>query len=158
MSQAPVVRRARGLSRPRLVGGAIFAIVVILAATPTYLALAPTWRTLAVRLVCATAAIAGCIRAVRWARDAVAAERISPLDAAEPQPPGPELDPRFLALREDVIESARSRRYFDVVLWPRLVELAGTQLRRPASRWSVLRRGPSMRELSRLVGEIERNP
>ena len=41
------------------------------------------------------------------------------------RPPAPELDARFLALRDDVRYSIRSRRYFDVILWPRLVELGG---------------------------------
>ena len=71
---------------------------------------------------------------------------------------GPELDTRFLALRDDVIYSVRSRRYFDVILWPRLSELAGTELPRPAPRRGIRRRGPSMSELTHLVTEIEGRP
>jgi hypothetical protein len=144
--------------RRYLIGGGIAAVLVTLAAIPTYLALAPAWRTLAVRLVCAVAVAAGCVRAVRWARGVVQAEDVSPLDAPPPPGAGPELDARFLALRDDVIYGTRSRRYFDVILWPRLSELAGTELPRPAARRGIRRRGPSMSELSHLVAEIEGHP
>ena len=144
--------------RRHLIGGSIVAVLVALAAMPTYLALAPAWRTVAVRLVCAVAVAAGCVRAVRWARRVVQAEDVSPLDAPAPPGAGPELDTRFLALRDDVIYSVRSRRYFDVILWPRLSELAGTELPRPAPRRGIRRRGPSMSELTHLVTEIEGRP
>lgn len=146
--------RAKYLRR-HLIGGAIVAVLVALAAMPTYLALAPAWRTVAVRLVCAVAVAAGCVRAVRWARGVVQAEDVSALDVPPPRGAGPELDSRFLALRDDVIESARSRRYFDVIFWPRLSELAGTELLQPVERRGIRRRGPSMSEISSLVAEIE---
>ena len=145
-------------SRRTLVGAGIAATLVALAVMPAYLALAPSWRVLVVRLACAAAVGAGCARAARWARDAVAARGVSLLDAPTPQPPGAEIDARFLALRDDVRYSIRSRRYFDVILWPRLVELGGAGMTPPARRRRLRRRGPSIGELSRLVSEIEGRP
>jgi len=141
------------------VGGAVIVALVVLGAMPAYLALGPSWRPVAVRLACTAAVIAGCVRALRWAREAAAPSAVSPLDGHAPPAAGPELDARFLALRDDVIYGARSRRYFDVILWPRLDALAGTaMLPRPANRRGIPRRGPSMRAISEVVHEIERRP
>jgi hypothetical protein len=134
------------------------AAIAALAAMPAYLALAPSWRVVAVRFVCAAAVVAGCVRAVRWARDAVQAHGTSVLDVPPPPPAGVEIDARFLALRDDVRYSIRSRRYFDVILWPRLVELGGPGMTPPARRRRFRRRGPSIGELSRLVSDIEGRP
>jgi len=123
---------------------------------PAYLALSPPWQPVAVRLSCAAIVAAGCVRALRRARGAMEAEPRSPLDAPPPPAAVPELDARFLALRDDVIHGTRSRRYFDRILWPRLSGLAGTDLPRPAERRGLRRRGPSMSVLARLVTEIER--
>ena len=140
-------------------GAAVVVALVALAAMPAYLALAPSWRPVAVRLVCTAAVIAGCVRALRWARGAAAPSVASPLDGHAPPVPGPELDTRFLALRDDVIYGTRSRRYFDVILWPRLSELAGTEmLPRPADRRGLRRRGPSLRAIDDLVAGIEKRP
>ena len=140
-------------------GGAVVVALVALGAMPAYLALGPSWRPVAVRLVCTTVVIAGCVRALRWARGAAASPVVSPLDAPALPTVGPELDARFLALRDDVIYGARSRRYFDVILWPRLDALAGTaMLPRPANRRGIPRRGPSLRAISEVVAEIERRP
>lgn len=148
--------RARRPHR-RLVGGAVLLALVALAAMPAYLALPPSWRQVGVRLLCGAAVIAGCVRALRWARGAAAPSVVSPLDAPAPPPAVPELDARFLALRDDVIYGARSRRYFDVILKPRLDALAGTEtLPPPAPRRGLRRRGPSLRALAELVTQIER--
>ena len=146
-------------SRRRLVGGAVVVALVALAVMPAYLALSPSWRPVAVRLACTAAVIAGCVRALRWARGAAAPSLVSPLDAPAPPAAGPELDARFLALRDDVIYGARSRRYFEVILWPRLGELARSEmLPRPANRRGLRRRGPSLRAIEELVAEIEKRP
>ena len=146
-------------SRRRLVGGAVIVALMALAAMPAYLALSPSWRPVAVRLACTAAAIAGCVRALRWARGAAAPSVVSPLDGHAPPAAGPELDARFLALRDDVIYGTRSRRYFDVILWPRLQALAGSEmLPRPANRRGIRRRGPSLRAISEVVAEIEKRP
>jgi hypothetical protein len=58
-----------------------------------------------------------------------------------------------------VIYGTRSRRYFEVILWPRLVELARSEmLPRPEDRRGLRRRGPSLRAIEELVAEIERRP
>src|SRR5262245_36244453 len=146
-------------SRRRLAIGALAAAVVALAAMPTYLALPPAWRPAILRLACAAAVVAGCVRAMRWARSAAAPSALSPLDAPPPPAPGPELDARFLALRDDVIYGARSRRYFEVILAPRLAALAGAEGLPPVSTRRGLRpRGPSLDALEALVTEIERRP
>jgi len=146
-------------SRRRLAVGAVAAAVVALAAMPTYLALSPAWRPVVVRLACAAAVVAGCARAMRWARGAAGPSATSPLDAPPPPAPSPELDARFLALRDDVIYGARSRRYFDVILAPRLAALAGARGLPPVPARRGLRpRGPSLAALDALVAEIERRP
>lgn len=142
----------------RLAGLALLGLIAAGGVMPAYLALSPTWRPIAVRLVCTLAVIAGTIRAVRWARKSAAPSQ-SLLDAAVPPMPGPELDQRFLALRDDVLHGTRSRRYYDVILGPRLAALCPTELPAVAARpgWRR-RRGPSLATLSAIVGEIERRP
>ena len=140
----------------RRAGRAILAAVVVLAATPAYLALSPPWQPVAVRLSCAAIVAAGCVRVLRLARGAMEAEPLSPLDRPPPPAAIPDLDARFLSLRDDVTHGMRSRRYFDRVLWPRLSGLAGTDLPRPPEGRGLRRRGPSMSALARLVTEIER--
>jgi hypothetical protein len=147
--------RAEGF-RGRLAGRAILAAIALLVAIPAYLTLDRSWRPLAVRLACALLVIAGAARARRWVREALAASDDSPIDAPPAAPPAPEMDARFMALRDDVIASARSRRYFDVVLWPRLLDLAGEELPRPPARRALRWLGPSLSTLSAVIGRIER--
>jgi hypothetical protein len=140
----------------RRAGRAILAALVVLAATPAYLALSPPWQPVAVRLSGAAIVIAGCVRLLRLARSAMEAAPPSPLDKPPPPAAAPALDARFLALRDDVTHGMRSRRYFDRILWPRLSRLAGRDLARPPEGRGLRRRGPSMSALTRLVSEIER--
>ena len=70
----------------------------------------------------------------------------------------PDLDERFLGLWDDVRYGARSRRYFDRVLWPRLLALAGRPLVRPRHRRGLGRRGPSLAALERVIADIEGRP
>ena len=142
--------------RQRLAARAVVGALVLLAAIPAYLSIAPAWRPVGVRLACAALAALGCIRGLRWARGAAGAPAMSTVDAPPAETPAPALDSRFLALRDDVIWSVRSRRYFDTVLWPRLLVLAGGDLPRPADRRGIRRRGPSASALDGLVAEIER--
>jgi hypothetical protein len=125
------------------------------AALPAYLTIAPAWRPLAARLGCAALVAIGCLRARAWARDALGAVTESWVDA--PPAPAPEvtLDPRFLRLRDDLTAGARRRRYFDVVLWPRLRALGGGDLARPADRPGPARRGPSLAAIETVIARIE---
>jgi hypothetical protein len=136
----------------------LIAAVVALAAVPAYLALPASWRPVATRISCAAIAALGCLRALRWARSSIGAVPASALDSPPPTLPVPDLDWRFARLRDDVIWSSRSHRYFDVILWPRLVELGAPERSRPPSRRGLLRRGPSLRGLEAVVAEIERRP
>ena len=128
-------------------------VFAVLAAIPGYLALGPSWRPVAVRTVCALIVIVGCVRIVGRVRRAQNDDAPSVLDAPPPPHRGPAFDERFLRLRDDLVFSSANRRYFEVFLRPRLCALAGSDLPATAER---RRRGPSLRELSRLIAEIER--
>ena len=143
---------------PRLLARIVGWSLLALAALPAYLTISPAWRPVAARLACAAAVAIGCARARAWARDAVATPGLSPFEA--PPEPASELtlDPRFLRLRDDLVASTRRRRYFDVVLWPRLSALAGPDLPRPAEPRGPFRRGPSLAAIERLVTRIEGRP
>jgi hypothetical protein len=111
-----------------------------------------------VRLACATLLVIGCARARAWARESVVADMVSPFEGPPPPARDVQVDPGFLRLRDDLVVSTRSRRYFDVVLWPRLSALAGPgpALPRPARRRFLGRRGPSRRVLEDLIARVER--
>jgi hypothetical protein len=66
------------------------------------------------------------------------------------------MDQHFLRARDDIALSIRSRSYFDRVLWPRLLTLAGGNLEPPAGRRWIRRRGPSPAALTTLIAEVER--
>jgi hypothetical protein len=147
----------------RLAARALVAALVVLAAIPAYLTLGPTWRAVAIRLACTVAVVAISVRVVRGVRRAIEAAPPFELDAAAAAPAPPELDERFVRLRDELRFSVRSRRYFDTVLWPRLAGLAGPGLAAPPDRRRARRdgpagrgRGPSRDTLERLVTEAER--
>ena len=140
----------------RVAGRALLVTLVVLAGIPLYLSLDPSWGPLVVRLACAVLVAVGCLRVLRGVGRAVESDTLSPLDAPAPRPPEPELDSRFLRLRDELIFSTRSRRYFDVILWPRLCGLAGTDLPRPPERRGMRRRGPPLAVLEDLIARIER--
>lgn len=141
-----------------LVARGLLAALLLLAAIPAYLAFAPSWRAAAVRVGCAVIVISGCARVIRGVRRSIEGHAPSALDAPPAMSPAPELDERFLRLRDDLVFSTRSRRYFDVILWPRLGELAGGTLPRPAERRGIRRRGPSLKTLESLIAEVEKRP
>ncbi|HEV8439568.1 MAG TPA: hypothetical protein VGT40_15880 [Methylomirabilota bacterium] len=144
-------------SRRGLAGRGIAAVALVAAALPAYLLVEPSWRPAVVRLACAALVIHGSLRARRWASDALTPLHVSVHDATPPMPSPPELDAQFLRLRDDVVCSIHSRRYFDVVLWPRLLRLGGSELPPPPERRRVMRRlGPSRKMLEGLIAEVER--
>ena len=150
---APASRSGR-----RLIGLAIVATLLALGALPGYLLIPPSWRSAVVRLACAVVVAVGCVYVRRWARDGLAASAISPFDAPPAPPPAAELDAGFRRLHDDLIASTRSRRYFDVILWPRLSALTGAELAPPGERRVARRRGPSLHAIERIIAEIERRP
>ena len=137
----------------RLGARGLVAALVVLGAIPAYLALGPTWRALTIRLACTAAVVVIGLRVVRGVRRAIDQAPPFELDTVAPAPAPPELDERFLRLRDELRFSVRSRRYFDTVLWPRLVALAGPGLVSPAA--ARRGRGPSRDTLERLVADAE---
>jgi hypothetical protein len=146
---------AEQLPRRRLAAHILLGAVVLLLAIPAYLSLEGSWRAAVVRLICAMLVAIGGLRLRGWVRRAMGAHLPSPLDAAPRPAPPPVLDVRFGRLRDDLASSARSRRYFEAVLWPRLQTLARGSLSRPVPRWGLRRRGPSLAELEELIARIE---
>ncbi len=140
----------------RAVAHGFIAVLLVLAAIPAYLGLPLSWRPVAVRVASAVIVVAGCVRVIRGVRRSIEGYAPSALDAPPPVSPAPELDERFLRLRDDLVFSTRSRRYFDVVLWPRLRELGGANLPRPAERRGIRRGGPSLRALEGVIAEVEK--
>ncbi len=142
---------------PRLIAGrAVMAAFFALAGIPLYLSLDSSWRPLVVRLACAALVGVACLRVLRGVGRAMETHVVSPFDAPPPPVAQPELDSRFLRLRDEVTFSTRNRRYFDAILWPRLCALAGTDLPRPPERRGIFRRGPSLAILEDLIVRIER--
>ena len=140
----------------RLAARALGAALVALAVIPGYLMLTPPWRALAIRLACVAIVVAVSVRTLRHVRSAVEDAPPWALDEAPAVLPPPELDERFVRLRDELVFSSRNRRYFEMALRPRLERLAGTELSpRPERRG---RRGPARDSLERLVAEIERRP
>jgi hypothetical protein len=141
----------------RLAIQGVLVALLLLVAIPAYFVLEQAWRPLALRIAGAIVVITGCTRVTRRVRRSAEAGSPSALDARPPAPPDPELDGRFLRLRDDIVFSTRSRRYFEAGLWPRLLALAGPDLPRPPERRGLLRRvGPSLAALERLLAEVER--
>jgi hypothetical protein len=139
----------------RLLAHGILVVLLILAGIVAYLAMAPRWRAAGVRLGCTCLVVVGCVRARRVVRRLADAHR-SDLDAPAPPPLLRELDGAFRRLRDDLLFSVRSRQYFEAILWPRLLDLSGGRLSKPAVDPRRRRRGPSFAELDRLITEAER--
>lgn len=140
----------------RLAADGLVVALLALAAIPAYLALGFAWRPTAIRLGCTLLVVAGGVRLRRSVVRSMEGQSLSPLDASPPPAPPPELDARYLRLREDLILSTRSRRYFDAILWPRLLELAGGRLAPPARRRWLPRWGVSPRALATLISNTEK--
>ena len=145
-------------SRYRVLVQGFFVVLLILAAIPVYLTLDPSWRSVAIRLVCAVIVAAGCVRVIRGVRRSIDGSAASSLDAPPRVAPAQELDERFLRLRDELVFSVRSRRYFDAILWPRMLRLAGPSLSPPAERPVTRRRGPALSTLEQLIAEAEKRP
>ena len=139
----------------RLVARGFIAMVVVLVGIPSYLTLAPSWRPLAARLACALLVAFFCVRIVRSVRGSMAGATPSALEAMPPRAQPPELDERFLRLRDELRFSVRSRKYFETILWPQLCRIGGEDLPLPPERRGVRRDGPSLSALERAVAAVE---
>lgn len=70
------------------------------------------------------------------------------------------IDPRLQKLYGEVLRSAKSRRHFDTVLWPRLLALAqrlGVTLQSVPVRWPAPR-GTALSTIAKLLSSLERRP
>ena len=140
----------------RFVARGFVTSVVILAAIPAYLTLAPSWRPIAARLACAALVVVGCLRVIRSVRSSLDEHPRSALDAPAAQVPAPELDERFVRLRDELVFSTRSHHYFDSIFWPQLTRLGGGDLARPPGRRGFRRDGPSLAALASLITTVEK--
>jgi hypothetical protein len=142
----------------RLLAHGTVAALLALVAIVAYLTMAPGWRPFGVRLACTALVIVGCLRALRAVRRAIEEEPPSELDVARPAPPASERDEIYRRLRDDLVFSHRSQQYFEAILWPRLLDLAGGDLPRPREGRRTRRRGPSLPALEALIAEAEKRP
>lgn len=142
-------------SRYRFAAYAFLIVLALLAIIPGYLRVDPEWRPFALRMAAAVIVIIACVRVVASVRRALDEDQASALDTAAPPPRRPTVDERFIRVRDDVVFSAQSQRYFDAFLWPRLRTLGGETLQAPPVRRRS-RRGPSLSALERLIAQIER--
>jgi len=149
------MRRPDSERSRRLLARAILAVLLVLTAMVAYLATAPRWRPVGIRLLCTALVVIGSVRARRTLRSMMDAYPSSELDAPPAPPPTRELDGVFRRLRDDLLFSTRSRQYFEAILWPRLLDLSGGVLRQPTEERRG-RRGPSLGELRDLIAETER--
>ena len=143
-------------SRIRLVVYGFLAAVVLLGLIPGYLMLDASWRPIALRLACAAIVVVGCIRLVAGVGRSIEPEPPSLLDLPPRPRARPEVDERFLRLRDDLRFSTVSRTYFEAHLWPRLCRIAGSELPLPSRERRGRRRGPSVGMLGRLIDDLER--
>jgi hypothetical protein len=126
------------------------------AALPRAVRVAASWRAPGARLACALVLGVALLNLRRVLSEGVEAAGVSALDTARRTgPPGPAVPHHALELASDVRTAARSRRYLEDVLWPRLEALAGRSLTPPRRRRG---RGPSLASLRALIMDIERRP
>jgi hypothetical protein len=132
---------------------AVLGGIVLLLAVPVYVYLEAPWRAVVPRL-----AAAGVLGIVLLELRAALAQRFarheaSALDAARVPAPGE--DATSLRLRETAAglrAARRSRRHFELVLWPRLQALSMGPLTPPPSRRG---RGPSLAGLRAVIATLE---
>ena len=139
--------------RYRIAAWSFAALLIVVAAIPAYLAVPAEWRAFALRAAGTALVAFGCRRAIASIRQSLAETAPSALDAPAPASRDPQLDERFARVRDDLRFSARSRRYFETFLVPRLQRLGGGGLPMPDS---GRRLGPSLRALERTIARMER--
>ena len=146
--------------RAATIAGAVALAVALVVgiATIQYL-VDQSYRVAAIRLVAAAVLLLAVTRIRAFARTAV--EWPSPWeDRAGETTWAPPTHGQFEHFHDEIRFSARSQRYFDHVLWPRLNELASeatdspARLERPAGR--RFGRGPSLAALRALLDALEK--
>jgi len=147
-----------------LAGYLVFVGCFALIVTPLYLYVEPSYRPLVIRLASAVVVGIALLHLRGIVRERIDTQSTSAFELALHRTPvQPRLAPLFLKLRDEVRFSTTSQKYFERVLWPRILELpvGGSRGRSsaappvmPAGR-RLLRRGPSLETLRNLIGRIE---
>ncbi len=157
----PPERRRRGI----VAGYAVLLAAVGLAATPAYVYAESPNRPVIVRLAIAVVVGVVLLHLLRITRARIAAQAPSAFEAAlVPARAELRLAPLFVALRDEIRFSVAHQRYFEHVLWRRLLELTAGRRGRSSDGWPakppgrLLGRGPSLATLRRLIDEIEDQP
>jgi hypothetical protein len=146
------VRPDRPLARVAAHCAAV-AFVVAVATVPLYVWVEPAWRGLVARAASALVLGVALLQLRRLLVDRLEGDGLWALDEARRRPRAELAVPHhFRHLASDVRAAARSRRYFEQGLWPRLVALTSRPLTRPPLRPG---RGPSLAALRRLIADIE---
>jgi hypothetical protein len=139
--------------------------LLALAMTPLYLLVEPAHRPMVVRLGATLVAVVALLHLRRIARATVEAQPPSAFEQALRLPP-PELHvaPLLLKLRDEVRISRTDQRYFEHILWARILRILrgrgggeSAVPEMPRGR-RFFRRGPSFAALRDLVGQIEERP
>lgn len=146
--------------RAATIAGVVALVLILVAGIASIqLLVDQSYRTAAIRLVAAVVLLVAASRIRRFVRTAVAWPSAWE-DRAGGTAWAPPTHGQFEHLHDEIRFSARSQRYFDHVLWPRLNALAGdatdppVPLDRPAGRH--LGRGPSLAALGALLDALER--
>ncbi|PYM18369.1 MAG: hypothetical protein DMD81_06105 [Candidatus Rokuibacteriota bacterium] len=132
-------------------------VVVALVAVPVYVFVESPLRALVLRLAAALVFAIAIFELRGSFVRALALDGGSALDDARRRGAAPpEVPPHFQALIGDVRAGARSRRYFEQTLWPRIATLTPRQLAPPRLRF--FNRGPALADLRDAIAGIEREP
>jgi len=144
-------------------GYAVFTTLLAIASTPIYRAVEPVQRSLVARVSAALLLGVVAIHLTTRARARIDAQPSSDFEVAlEAVPSAPKLDSHFVELRDELAYSIRRFRYFDRVLWPRLLALwTRLSLRGERAPLSKLHprsfgRGPSLPAVEELITRMER--
>ncbi len=150
-----------------LAGYLVFVGCLALVVTPLYLYVEPSHRPEIVRLAAAAVVGIALIHLPGIVRERIDAQPPSALEAALHRAPlEPRLAPLYMKLRDEVRFSTTSQKYFEHVLWRRILALLAREPGgqppavppvMPAGR-RFLRRGPSLGTLRNLIGGIEEGP
>jgi hypothetical protein len=150
-----------------LAGYLVFVGCLALIVTPLYLYVEPSYRPVVIRLAAAVVVGIALLHLRGIVRERIDAQPASAFELALHRTPmEPRLAPLFLKLRDEVRFSTTSQKYFERVLWARIlaVLVRGPGGRVPAvppvmpAGRRLLRRGPSLRTLRNLIGRIEESP
>ena len=156
-------------SEPRwlrlFLGYLLFTGLLALALTPLYFEAEPVHRPLVVRFGAALLALIVVIHLRRFVRETIEAQPASAFERALLPPPTEQhIAPLLLKLRDEVRISTTDRRYFEDILWARILRILRERRRGPSvapemprgSRY--FRRGPSLTALRDLIAQIEERP